>query len=191
MTQRPSRARACAVAAGTLVTAFVLAGCGGGTQPSGNVTVTVTPTVTASSAAKPKPAPKPAAPKSDDKGRAFEYGTVTRSSKVGDTTVLEIDRWTWKGLDDAKLARSGVPTTPFKGKEPYENQNAKLTYTVPVTGGARVLVHHCVAADQPLQTKSVDASALADLPNRENTVLFRLDKNGWLVSADNIPGCPG
>jgi hypothetical protein len=190
MTQRTNRARACALAAGALVTATALAGCGGDTQPGGNVTVTVTPTVTASSASKPKPAPKPAAPTSDDKGRAFEYGTVTKSSKVGDTTVLEIDRWTWKGLDDTKLAQSGVPTTPFKGKEPYTNQNAKLTYTVPVADGARVLVHHCVAADEPLQTKSVDAAALADLPARENTVLFKLDDKGWLVSADNIPGCP-
>ena len=179
--------------AGTLALALValpatLAGCGGG-DPAADVTVTVTPTVTTSSV--PKPKPKPARATSDVDGRAFDFGVVTKVGKVAGTTVIELDRWTWNGLDDGKLAQDGVPTAPFKGKVPYENQNAKLTYSVPVADGARILQHHCTAADQPLQTKSVDAEALAGLADRENTVLVKLDDQGRLVAADNIPGCPG
>jgi hypothetical protein len=84
-----------------------------------------------------------------------------------------------------------VPVGPFKGDPPYTNQNAKLTYTIPVAAGARVLQHHCVAADQPLQTKSVPADQLAGLADRENTVLVTLDAEGRATAAENIPGCPG
>jgi hypothetical protein len=185
----PARLRAATTAA-ALLGGLALAGCGGSDEPGGDVTVTVTPTVTArSSSAKPKPAKAKAT--SDVKGRAFDYGVVTKVGTVDGTTVVELDRWTWKGLDDAKLAKNGVPLKPFKGKVPYENQNAKLTYSIPVVDGARILEHHCVAADQPLQTKSVDAAALADLGDRENTVLVELDAQGRLVAADNVPGCPG
>lgn len=180
--------RARVVAGLAAVASFALAGCGGSPK-NADVTVTVTPTVTAKAA----PATKTPAPKatSDVKGRAFDFGTVTKVGTVAGTTVIELDRWTWKGLDDAKLAQQGVPTKPFRGKVPYENQNDKLTYSIPVVDGARILVHHCIAADQPLQTKSADAAALAGLPDRENTVLVKLDDQGRMVAADNIPGCPG
>jgi hypothetical protein len=182
--QHRARVLAGLTAAGAALT---LAGCGG--SPKGaDVTVTVTPTVTAKAAPAQKPAPRAT---SDVRGRAFDYGTVTKVGTVAGTTVLELDRWTWKGLDDAKLAQQGVPTAPFKGAVPYENQNARLTYSIPVVDGARILVHHCIAADQPLQTKSADAAALASLPDRENTVLVKLDDQGRMVAADNIPGCPG
>ncbi|MFC8501522.1 hypothetical protein ACFUC1_04130 [Pedococcus sp. NPDC057267] len=182
--QHPARAAVGLTAAGA---ALVLAGCGG-TPKSADVTVTVTPTVTATGA--PGQAPAPSAT-SDVKGRAFDYGTVRKVSTIAGTTVIVLDRWTWKGLDDAKLAQQGVPTGPFTGPVPYENQNDKLVYSIPVVAGARILVHHCVAKDQPLQTKSADAAALAALPDRENTVLVKLDDQGRMVAADNIPGCPG
>ena len=180
------------IALASLTTAAALTGCGGGNNPNApEVTVTVTPTVTApptSSTSKPA-APK--VPASDDKGRKFDFGVVTKVSTVGSTAVLELDRWTYKGLDDAKLASQGVPIGPFKGKPPYENQNAKLTYTLPVSDGARILYHHCLAADQPLQTKSVGAKDLAGLADRENTVLVALDDQGRVTAAENLPGCPG
>lgn len=190
MTQHPVRLRL----TGGLVALFAvgsLGACGddGGSPSGGDVTVTVTPTVTANGSSKTSAKPKPKVT-SDVKGRKFDFGVVTKVGKVGATTVLEFDRWTWKKLDDAKLARQGVPTKPFKGKVPYENQNAKLTYSIPVAEDARILQHHCVATDQPLQTKSVDPAALAELGDRENTVLVELDDRGWLVAADNIPGCP-
>ena len=112
-------------------------------------------------------------------------------STVAGVAVIELDRWTWKELDDAKLAKDGVPTAPFKGEVPYTNQNAKLTYTIPVADGARILYHHCIAADQPLQTKSVHASALKGLADRENTVLVQIDSKGQAATIQNVPGCPG
>jgi hypothetical protein len=189
----PPRAIALRLGAVALTGAVALlaSACGGGQSPSGDVTVTVTPTVTAggkASSSKPA-APKP--PTSDDVGRTYDFGTVVKASTVDGVVVLELDRWTWKKLDDAKLAKQGVPLTAFKGKVPYENQNAKLTYTLPVADGARILYHHCIASDQPLQTKSVAPQDLAGLADRENTVLVRLDDKGRIVAADNLPGCPG
>jgi hypothetical protein len=173
---------------------LLLGACGSGT-PSGRVTVTVTPTVTANgssaSASSSRPAAAAKPPTSDDKGRTYDFGAVVKASTVRGVHVLELDRFTWKGLDDAKLAVQGVPLKPFKGAVPYENVNTKLTYTLPVAGGAAILYHHCLAADQPLQTKSVQPSELVGLAERENTVLVRLDSNGWVVAADNVPGCPG
>jgi hypothetical protein len=184
--QRPALLAACLAAAG-----LVLGGCGDAGSASGaDVTVTVTPTVTA----KPNPASsKPAAPqppKSDDVGRTYDFGTVVKASTVGSIAVLELDRWTWKGVDDGKLAKQGVPVKPWKGKVPYENQNDKLTYTLPVSPDAQILYHHCIATDQPLQTKSVAPADLAKLADGESTVLVKLDDSGVVVAADNIPGCP-
>lgn len=175
------------VAAVGVACAALLTGCGSGSSPSGDVTVTVTPTVTAS---EPSQTPTKSPSDSDVKGRNYDYGVVTKVSDVEGTTVLELDRWTWKGLDDTKLAKRGIPVKPFTGAVPYENQNAKLTYTIPVADDARILFHHCGAADQPLQSKSVDAKGLTGLAERENTVLVKLDDAGRLVEADNIPGCP-
>jgi hypothetical protein len=192
--QRLPRAATPLAACLTAVAAsLALTACGGGSPSGGGpVTVTVTPTVTADGAS--SSASKPAAPKtptSDVVGRDYDYGIVSKVSDVAGVTVIELDRWTWKKLEDAKLARQGVPLTPFKGAVPYENQNADLTYTIPVADGARILYHHCVAADQPLQTRSTDAKGLVGLADRENTVLVKLDGQGRLVAADNIPGCPG
>jgi hypothetical protein len=178
-------------AASLAVAGIALSGCGDAGSPSGpDVTVTVTPTVTAKPKAASSEPAAPQPPKSDDVGRTYDFGTVVKAAKVGSVAVLELDRWTWKGVDDGKLAKQGVPVKPWKGKAPYENQNAKLTYTLPVSPDARILYHHCIAADQPLQTKSVAPDELARLGNGENTVLVKLDDSGVVVAADNIPGCP-
>jgi hypothetical protein len=185
--------RRCTAGAATVAAALALGACGGSGSGAGDpVTVTVTPTVggdRSSSSTTTSAAPK--RPSSDVVGRRYDYGTVTEVSKVATTTVVELDRWTWKGLDDAKLAQQGVPTGPFKGKVPYTNQNTRTTFTIPVVDGARVLYNHCVAFDQPLQTKSVTVEDLAHLADREQTVLVQLDDQGRLTSAQNIPGCPG
>jgi hypothetical protein len=162
-----------------------------GGSAGGPVTVTVTPTVTAS----PKAAPKqtstaaPAPPKSDVVGRGYDFGTVTGLRTVAGAQVLTLDRWTWKGLDDAKLARDGVPLAPFKGR-PYTNQNDRLTYDIPVAEDARVLYHHCVKAGEPQQTRSATVKEMAGLAEGENLVLVRLDDQGRAVAVDNLPGCP-
>ncbi len=182
------------VAGAAACSSLALSACGGGADSpaaGGDVTVTVTPTVTASGSAPATTSAAPAPPKSDVVGRAYDFGQVVKASTVGGVAVIELDRWTWKGLADTKLAKQGVPLDPFKGKVPYENQNAKLTYTIPVADGAAILYHHCLAADQPLQTKSVSAADLKGLGDRENGVLVKLDDQGRVVAADNVPGCPG
>ena len=186
----PLTAGACATVLGT---ALLTSACGGGTTSGEPVTVTVTPTVTASGASSSSSSSpsKPAAPTSDVLGRAFDYGVVTKVSEVAGVSVIELDRWTWKKLDDTALARSGVPAQTFKGALPYTNQNAEITFTIPVADGARILYHHCVAADQPLQTRSASVKELAGLATRENTVVVALDDQGRLTTADNIAGCPG
>jgi hypothetical protein len=173
-----------AFAAGALLSA-----CGSGNPSGAEVTVTVTPTVTVKPGGPTSAAPK--VPRSDVKGRAYDFGLVTKVGTLGGITFIELDRLTWQKLDDAKLARDGVPTGPFKGPVPYTNQNAKLTYTIPVADGARILYSHCIAADQPLQTKSVPATGLKGLADRENTVLVQIDANGNATAIQNIPGCPG
>jgi hypothetical protein len=162
-----------------------------GGSAGGPVTVTVTPTVTAS----PKDAPKqtssaaPALPKSDVVGRGYDFGTVTALDTVAGTEVITLDRWTFKGLDDAKLARDGVPLAPFTGK-PFQNQNDKLTYDIPVAADARILYHHCTAKGEPQQTRSATMKEMADLDDRESLVLVQLDEQGRAVAVDNLPGCP-
>jgi hypothetical protein len=179
-------------AMGGLATAAALTGCGdGGGEGSGApVTVTVRPTVTAS--AKPeatkttRPAPKAT---SDVRGRAYDFGTATKVADVGGTAVLTLDRWTWKRLSDEKLARQGVPLGAFKGT-PYVNQNSRVTYAIPLTEGTRILLHHCNAAGEPLQTRSATAEELTGLAEREQLLLVRLDDQGRAVAIDNLPGCP-
>lgn len=172
------------------VSALALTACGGSEGTSGApVTVTVTPTVTAT----PKPSasknPKPKAPRSDVVGRGYDFGTLTGLDTVAGTEVITLDRWTFKGLDDAKLARDGVPLAPFKGR-PFENQNDELTYDIPVAEGARILYHHCTAEGEPQQTRSATMKEMADLEERENLVLLKLDEQGRAVAVDNLPGCP-
>jgi hypothetical protein len=171
----------------SLASVGLLTGCGGSGSPSGGaVTVTVTPTVTATGGPS---ASTPQVPVSDDVGRAFDYGAVVSAKTVAGVTVIELDRYTWKGLDDAKLARQGIPAAPFKGALPYENLNTKLTYTLPVADGARVLYHHCVAFGQPLQTKSAPLKDFMSLGDPEKTVVVSLDSQGRITAAENIPGC--
>ena len=171
-----------------------LAGCGGGSSPEGGapVTVTVTPTVTSTPKAKASPTKKaaPATARSEVRGRGFDFGTVVDLRRVGETTVLTLDRWTYKGLDDAKLAREGLPVRPFKGT-PYSNQNSRLDYDIPLAENARILYHHCVADGEPLQTRSAEADELAGLDERERLLVVKLDEQGRAVAIDNLPGCPG
>lgn len=157
------------------------------------VTVTVTPTVTAKSTPKANPGSssattqRPVLP-SDVKGRTYDFGTIAKTAKVQGVDVITLDRWTYKGIDDAKLAKSGVPLGAFTGR-PFSNQNAKLTYSIPLAENARLLYHHCAAAGQPLQTRSATLPEMAKLGAKENLVLVRLDDKGQAAALDNLPGC--
>lgn len=187
MTKQTPRPVAAALAAAA---SLALTACGDSGQDAGPaVTVIVTPTVTASPKPSASTADKPAAPQSDVVGRDFDFGTIGRIETVAGTEVIALDRWTFKGIDDGRLAREGVPLAPFKGT-PYLNQNDRLTYDIPVAEDARVLYHHCLADGEPQQTRSADLEELAALGKRENLVLVRLDDQGRAVAVDNLPGCP-
>ncbi len=135
-----------------LTLAVALSACGG--TPSGVVTVT-SPPATGSPTATGSAAPR--GPVTDDKGRTFDFGRVARITKVGDTQVLALDRWTDPSVDDSVLAQKGLPVKryPLK-KPPYRNVNTTTTFRVPVRDGTMFLLHHCLAADEPLQSRSVD-----------------------------------
>jgi hypothetical protein len=172
------------------LSALAATGCGGSGDTGGApVTVTVTPTVTATPTPSTSKAEEPEAPKSDVVGRGYDFGTVTALDTVAGTEVITLDRWTFKGLDDAKLARDGVPLAPFTGR-PFQNQNDKLTYDIPVAADARILYHHCTAKGEPQQTRSATMKEMADLEDRESLVLVQLDDQGRAVAVDNLPGCP-
>lgn len=195
MPARPRRTVAAGIAA--LGAVGLVSGCGGDEQPAGPPTVTITPTVTASgegsgddtsTAQAPSSTAAPKPPASDVKGRAYDLGTITKVSSAAGVEVIELDRWTVKGLDDALLAGNGYPVRII-AKSPFSNQNASLTYGIPLTEDATVLFHHCVAKDDPMQTRSATAKELAGLQAPENVVVAELDDQGRATSLQNYPVC--
>jgi hypothetical protein len=170
-----------------------LSACGSDTPPEVVVTVTRTPSEATPSA---EPAPsstasaKVKAPTSDVKGRTFDFGLVTGAKRSGDVDVLVVDRWTDPKVDDAVLARQGLPVTSWKvGSDRYVNQNDKKTFDIPVREGTTFLLHHCVADGEPLQTRSVGATELADAPDSDRLLLVSLDGDGWATGGETFAGC--
>jgi len=200
MTRSTHRARrapraaavAAAVAAGALTA--TLCACGSGdSQPSGApVTVTVTPTVTATPSAGTSPGSPSASPSadvhSDVVGRAHDLGTIVDVTTSAGTPVVVLDRWTVRGTPDSTLARDGVPIR-VHSDAPYENQNTRSTFRIPVAPGATFTYHHCVAVDQPMQSRPATLPELASLQHGEDIVLLRLDASGRLTGAENDPAC--
>ena len=149
----------CAPLALALVAGAGLSGCGSDTPQEVVVTVTGTPSPAASSA-KPTPSrtasTKVKAPTSDVRGRAFDFGQVTGAKRAGDVDVLVLDRWTDPEVDDEVVAKQGLPVNSWQvGSDRYVNQNDKKTFDIPVREGTTFLLHHCTAAGEPLQTRSV------------------------------------
>lgn len=171
----------------------LLAGCGGGAStPQGPVvTVTATPTVTASGTPAPAPAPtttKAGAPESDVVGRKFDLGTIVKVVQDGDVQVIIFDRWTARGVSDAKLAASGVPLAVHSDAR-YQNLNARTTFRIPVLAGAIFTYNHCVAVDQPAQQRSATLKDFAGLQKPEDVMLLSLDPKGHVFKAQNDPAC--
>ncbi len=183
----------CAPLALALVAGASLSACGADTPREVVVTVTGTPSG-AASAASPAPSStasgRVGAPTSDVIGRAFDFGLVTGVKREGDVDVLVLDRWTDPKVDDAVVAKQGLRVTSWEvGSNRYVNQNAKKTFDIPVPEGATFLLHHCVAAGEPLQTRSVSATELADAPESDRLLLVRVDKDGWGTSGETFAGC--
>ncbi len=183
----------CAPLALALVAGAGLSACGAEAPREVVVTVTGTP-----SGAAPPSSPAPPstvagrvkAPTSDVKGRAFDFGLVTGVKREGGVDVLVLDRWTDPKVKDAVVAKHGLRVTSWKvGSNRYVNQNAKKTFDIPIAEGATFLLHHCVAAGEPLQTRSVSATELADAPDSDRLLLVRVDKDGWGTSGETFAGC--
>ena len=171
-----------------------LAACGGSdVPPEVVVTVTANPSPSESASASPgtaSPTKKAAAPKSEVKGRDYDFGFVVSAKQVGDTDVLVLDRWTDPKVDDEDLADDGLePGRWDLGSDRYVNQNSEVTFDIPVREGATFLLHHCVAKGEPLQSRSVGARELADAPEADRLVLVELDDDGWATGGETFAGC--
>jgi hypothetical protein len=183
----------CATLALALVAGASLSACGSDTPQEVVVTVTGTPSGAASSAG-PTPSStastKVKAPTSDVEGRKFDFGQVTGAQRAGEVDVLVLDRWTDPKVDDAVLAKQGLPVTSWQvGSNRYVNQNAKKTFDIPVREGTTFLLHHCVTAGEPMQTRSVGAKELADAPDSDRLLLVTLDGDGWATGGETFAGC--
>jgi hypothetical protein len=146
--------------------------------------------VTASGAPAPGPATitNTGVTKSDVVGRKFDLGTIVKVEQEGGLQVIIFDRWTAKGVADSKLAASGVPIA-VHSDAPYENQNSKTTFRIPVVAGAIFTYNHCVAVDQPAQQRSSTLEEFARLQPTEKVILLTLDPRGQVFKAQNDPAC--
>ena len=155
------------------------------------MTITVTPTVTVTPPSTPSTSPgsSPTADvHSDVVGRRYDLGTIVDVTSSGGMPVIVLDRWTVTGTADSEVAANGVPIR-VHADAPYENQNARTTFRVPVTPEATFTYHHCVSVDQPMQSRSVTLQQLAALDRSEGVILLRLDDRGRVTRADNDPAC--
>ena len=192
---RAHRARrtSLAAAAATALTA-TLSACGSGdSQPSGApVTVTITPTVTATAPPGTSSGSSSGSPSadvsSDVVGRTYDLGTIVEVTTTAGTPMVVLDRWTVRGTPDSTLARDGVPIR-VHSDAPYENQNTRSTFRIPVAPDATFTYHHCVAVDQPMQSRPATLQELAHLQHGEDIVLLQLDTSGRLTAAENDPAC--
>lgn len=192
MSLRTSPARAALVAVTVAVGATGLTACANENEPIPEVVVTVTSSASTSTSPSTATSPSatPAAVTSDVEGRDFDFGVVLRAEKEDGTDVLVVDRWTDPKVDDAVLAKKGLPVESWDlGSKRFVNQNTKKTFDVPVREGASFLLNHCVAAGEPLQTKSVSATELADAPEADRLVLLELDDAGYATAGETFAGC--
>lgn len=184
----PSARFALALMAGAGLTA-----CAAETPPEVVVTVTRTPEESPGGSPSPAESSAPAAqgaPESDVKGRTFDFGLVEEAERVGETDVLVLDRWTDPRVDDDTLAEDGLEVGRWElGSDRYVNKNTEVTFDIPVRAGARFLLHHCVSAGEPLETRSVSATELAAAPEADRLVLVEVDEDGWATGGETFAGC--
>jgi hypothetical protein len=125
------------------------------------------------------------------KGRKFDAGTIVKSKTQGGLTVLVLDRWTVKGVSDAKLATSGVPITPHSDTR-FFDQNHGKTYTIPVNPSAPIVKNICTdKGGTPTMTSTPETlKDFLSSPNRTRTiVILSYDDSGRLIRLDTDPSC--
>ncbi|HEX5511132.1 MAG TPA: hypothetical protein VFX41_05415 [Actinomycetales bacterium] len=154
--------------------------------PQSTVTVTQTQTPSAVTVAEEKEV-------GDVRGRGHDIGTIVSVKEVAGQKVLELDRWTLKGMDDAKLAREGAPVAPNAGDR-FFNQNDQKTYMVPVAPDARLVVNECSAPPSDggtsgLTSKPGDLGAFLSSPDVGKQAVMLTYSDGMLVQLDTDPVC--
>lgn len=164
--------------------ALALTSCASGGNPrtdAERVTVTESVTPTAGAATTPS---------SDVKGRTYDVGTVSGVKRVAGELVLQLDRWTVKGVSDAKLAKDGITITPHTGDR-FTNQNNDKLRTVPVAPGATVVVNTCVKSGDQLGLTSAPQDAANWLKDADPkaVLLLTYDSSGRIVRMDTDPRC--
>jgi hypothetical protein len=106
--------------------------------------------------------------------------------------VLVLDRWTVKGISDAKLAADGVPIKPHSDTR-FFDQNKGKTYLIPVNPSAPIVVNSCTApkGGTPTMTSTPESlKAFLAGPNRAKTVvILSYDDSGRLTRLDTDPSC--
>lgn len=174
-----------------LVAVGLLAGCGqGGSAP----VATVTRTVVEPSRVTASPPPAAVEPASDVTGRGHDVGTVVDVLGGQDgPVVLLLDRWTVLGVDDAVLARDGVPLEPTS-RDRFTNQNTERTYRVPVAADPQVVVNTCVppraqGASPGLASRPASLEEFLRLPGRDSLLVTVAYAGGELVRLDTVPLC--
>jgi hypothetical protein len=182
--QTPRCRRALVVAPVCCAAAFALASCAAGNSPTTNAErVTVTESVT--------PTPDtPQTPASDVAGRRYDVGTVRQVKDVGGGLVVQLDRWTVRGVGDAQLAQEGIGITPHTDTR-FTNQNDDRLRAVPVAPGATVVVNRCVKSGDMLGLRSTpqDAADWLKQADGKAVLLLTYDDAGRIVRMDTDPRC--
>jgi hypothetical protein len=184
------RATSAALTAGAVVLTVAC----GGSNGAGNIpTPSESTTATAkspSTTAKP-PSGNAANAVSTVKGRKHDAGVIVTSKRAGGLTVLILNRYTVKGLPDAKLASNGAPISPHTDSR-YEDLNKGKTYLVPVNPTAVIVINSCDnSGPTPTMTSTpvTLAQFLSSSGRAKTVVLLTYDDSGRLVRLDTDPAC--
>ena len=93
---------------------------------------------------------------------------VLRREEVGGRAYVELD-------------------VPVRGIVPIGYHDLHVSYRG--REGTTFLLHHCTAAGEPLQTRSVTTKELADAPEADRLLLVTLDGSGWATGGETFAGC--
>lgn len=171
--------------------AVLLGGCADGDATPQE---TVTRTVVVPSSTEPTATEEPEGGGEEVGDRAHDAGTVVGVTETDDgQVVLELDRWTVVGVDDAVLAREGVPVVPHTGDR-FTNQNAERTYRVPVAPDVQVVLNECVppsteGASPGLSSTPATLQDFLDLPDLHSVVVLLTYDAGQLTRLETDPRC--
>lgn len=125
------------------------------------------------------------------KGRKHDAGVIVSSKKAGGLTVLVLNRYTVKGMSDAKLAADGGPISPHSDTR-FSDQNKGKTYTVPVNPTAVIVINTCDKGGSTPTMSSAPvtlAQFLSSSGRSKTIVLLTYDDAGRLVRLDTDPAC--